>query len=639
MVGDDASPGWVTTSGLGWAPPADRILGELASGVVLIDAEGAIQGFNLLAERLLGLDRSSLGARWDRRVELVDDRLARLSGERMLQSCPLVGVRPLSTPHPFQWIRLDVNHVATGEVAFTEILLAPAAELRRELDERARDQEHFSILARHAADSVLRVDRQGRFLFINRTVVQPRPPEELIGLSFRELGLDPKLVALWGESMEQAAADLRPVAIEFQLPGVGRPRSMAGQVIPEVDRAGNVTSFLVTNWDVTARRADEAALRFAKFTLDHAGVPILWADQAGWLVYANHAAIEQLGYDADEVLKLHLFDISPTLSRERWAALWERLKRGEHIQLESTYRHRDGHVFPVEADVKGMEHGDQFFACAFVRNISERKEEEARRATMLETEHEARQRAEEASRAKELFLAIASHELRSPLTALLLRTQKLRKGGACPPGIDDELARIEASVRTQRRLIEDLLDVSAINTGKLTLDREPLDLMTPLCAALDEVRPRAQRKSVELVLAPTEKRGPVTGDAIRLQQVFVNLLGNAIKFSLPRGKVRVRLWEEAGRGDPGRVRVEVSDQGKGIAPDFLPQIFGFFSQEETGSRRSHGGLGVGLAISRALISQHGGTLRAESAGEGKGAKFIVELPIRQDRVHEAPAHH
>jgi PAS domain S-box-containing protein len=230
--------------------------------------------------------------------------------------------------------------------------------------------------------------------------------------------------------------------------------------------------------------------------------------------------------------------------------------------------------------------------------------------------------AQDANRLKEEFLATLSHELRTPVNAILgwariLRTRPLEGG------ILQAVEVIERNAKAQTRLIEDMLDVSRIVTGKLTFNLEPLDLATVIGAALDSVRPAAQAKNIRLVehVDPTTSR--VQGDAHRLQQVIWNLLSNAIKFTQSGGVVTIAL-----HGSWTRVEVTVSDTGAGIRREVLPFVFDRFRQADSSTTRSHGGLGLGLAIVRHVVELHGGTVEAHSAGEGKGATFRLELPVR-----------
>lgn len=252
---------------------------------------------------------------------------------------------------------------------------------------------------------------------------------------------------------------------------------------------------------------------------------------------------------------------------------------------------------------------------------------------MVGRERRARQEAETANRAKDEFLAVLSHELRTPLTATLGWTRLLRSGNLDPSRSARAVDAIERSALTQTRLVNDLLDVSRIIAGRLQLDRQVIPLLDPIQAGIEEARPSAERKGVVLD-TDIAANVHVQGDAVRLGQVVSNLVINAVKFTSPGGRVLVRLAET----DARTAEISVSDTRIGISPEFLPFVFDRFRQADSGSTRPHGGLGLGLAIVRHLVRLHGGTVQALSAGHGKGATFIVQLPLADapDVVDLAP---
>jgi signal transduction histidine kinase len=230
--------------------------------------------------------------------------------------------------------------------------------------------------------------------------------------------------------------------------------------------------------------------------------------------------------------------------------------------------------------------------------------------------------AETASRAKDEFLATLSHELRTPLHAMLGWTRMLRTRTLDEPTTARALETLERNTKLQAQLIEDLLDVSRIITGRMRIDVHPVDLAPVVDAALDSVRAAADAKGVRLEARADPGVGPVSGDADRLQQVVWNLLSNAIKFTPRDGRVRVGVDVA-----DGHARVRVMDTGQGIDADFLPHMFERFRQSDGLGARTLGGLGLGLAIVRHIVELHGGTVRADSAGEGRGATFTVALPL------------
>ena len=244
------------------------------------------------------------------------------------------------------------------------------------------------------------------------------------------------------------------------------------------------------------------------------------------------------------------------------------------------------------------------------------------RAALLHLEQQARREAEAANHAKDEFLAVLSHELRTPLTAMLGWTSMLASGRLNAEAAAHAIEVVDRNTRLQARIIEDLLDVSRIISGKMTLRLEDLALGPALEAAVDSVRTVAAAKAVALEIRLEDGIGILSGDAGRLQQVFANLLSNAVKFTPPGGRVVVTATRNA-----ESIVVAVSDTGRGIPADLLPFIFEPFRQAEGAQRRTHTGLGLGLAIVRHVVELHGGRVHVASEGPGQGATFSVHLPV------------
>ncbi|HEV7858718.1 MAG TPA: PAS domain S-box protein [Pyrinomonadaceae bacterium] len=254
-------------------------------------------------------------------------------------------------------------------------------------------------------------------------------------------------------------------------------------------------------------------------------------------------------------------------------------------------------------------------------DITERKQIEEARAHLLSLEQSARLKAEEANRTKDEFLATLSHELRTPLTAMLGWTRIMRTNRLDESMTAHALEIIERNATLQAQLIEDLLDVSRIIGGNLRLNIGPVELAPVIAAVLDSVRPAADAKNITLEIRQAETASLVSGDPARLQQVFWNLLINSVKFTPQGGRVDVLLARVE-----GQVEIRVRDTGQGISQEFLPYVFDRFRQADASITRMHGGLGLGLAIVRHLVEAHGGAVRVESEGAGRGATFIVSLP-------------
>jgi signal transduction histidine kinase/ActR/RegA family two-component response regulator len=258
---------------------------------------------------------------------------------------------------------------------------------------------------------------------------------------------------------------------------------------------------------------------------------------------------------------------------------------------------------------------------------------DAEKRQLLENERIARNEAERASQLKDEFLATLSHELRTPLNAILGWSQLILSGNMKQEDIHQGLETIERNARAQNKLIEDLLEMSSIISGKVRLDMQRLDLANLVDAAIESVKPTAQAKGIVLQKTIDRRVSPVAGDSNRLQQIFWNLLSNAIKFTPKGGKIEI-IVEQIG----SYIEIGIHDSGLGISPDFMPYVFDRFRQADASLTRQYGGLGLGLAIVKQLVELHGGTVRAESAGAGKGASFIVNLPLTtsSDKVINEP---
>ncbi|NEU81371.1 response regulator [Nostoc sp. UIC10630] len=258
-------------------------------------------------------------------------------------------------------------------------------------------------------------------------------------------------------------------------------------------------------------------------------------------------------------------------------------------------------------------------------DIHEQKQILEERAHLLELEQIARAKAETANRIKDEFLAILSHELRTPLNAILGWSKLLQSRRLDQAKTSEALATIERNANLQVQLIEDLLDISRILQGKLTLNITKINLESTILSSIETMRLAAETKLLEVSTVFEPDVGQVMGDSTRLQQVVWNLLSNALKFTPKGGKIEVRL-EQA----DGYAQIIVSDTGKGISPEFLPFVFDYFRQADSTSTRNFGGLGLGLAIVRNIVEIHGGIVKAKSEGEGKGAIFTVSLPLLPD---------
>lgn len=399
---------------------------------------------------------------------------------------------------------------------------------------------------------------------------------------------------------------------------------------------GRVWSFR----DITARKHAEEALQESterlRFMAEAMPQKIFTARADGavdyfnqqWKDYTGLAPEKMQGWEWTKLI--HPDDVAESVRR------WQHsLNTGEPLHVECRFRQASGayrwHLLQAQArrDTKGyisMWVGSNTDIDTLKRANEEKKQ-------LLENERAARSEAERANRIKDEFLATLSHELRTPLNAILGWSQLILQGTMKKEDIQRGLEAIERNARAQNKLIEDLLEMSSIISGKIRLDVQELDPAAIAEAAVESVAPTAEAKGIHVRKMIDASAGPVLGDNNRLQQIIWNLLSNAVKFTPKGGTVEVIVERVA-----SQLEITVKDSGMGIKPEFLAYVFDRFRQADSSLTRNHGGLGLGLAIVKQLAGLHGGTVRAESEGEGHGASFIVTLPLApikdgKDRQH------
>ncbi|MBE7209853.1 MAG: response regulator [Gluconacetobacter diazotrophicus] len=368
--------------------------------------------------------------------------------------------------------------------------------------------------------------------------------------------------------------------------------------------------------DERYRQIVESARDYAIFTFDAQHQVTSW--NAGAEAMTGFAAADVIGRPVDLLF-------TPT-DREQGVPEMEirQAHQTGHFYNERWHLRKDGTQFWGSGIVMPLRGDQPRPGCMkILRDQTALHQAEEDRARLLQVAQAARQEAENANATKDRLLAAVSHELRTPLAPVTLALHYLASQGSLPDAVREIHTMISRHVNTEIHLIDDLLDVSRISHGKLAVDHVPTDLHAVVRQALETCRAELAARELELTADLAASRHQVLGDAGRLQQVFCNLLGNAAKFTPPRGRITVR---SSSTGDS--VVVEVSDTGVGIEAAALPKIFGAFEQEEATLTRSHQGLGVGLAIAHAIVAAHGGQITAESFGRDQGATFRVRLPTR-----------
>jgi PAS domain S-box-containing protein len=413
----------------------------------------------------------------------------------------------------------------------------------------------------------------------------------------------------------------------------GRPVHISVTISPVRDSTGRIIGASKIARDITLVKEYER--RMTNF-VENANVGLHWVAPDGTILWANRHELEMMGYSQDEFVGRNIVDFHA--DRAVIEDMLGKFKRGERLDsFPARVLRKDGQVRHVLISSCPNFENDKFKNTqCFTHDVTELKRAEEERNQLLERERAARMEAERASRMKDEFLATLSHELRTPLNAILGYADLMRSGRIASADMPEVLEVIQRNARAQTQIIEDLLDLSRIVSGKIRLDVQRTDLAAVVNAAIDTVRPAAEAKGIKLTAVIDPLVGPVKGDPARLQQVVWNLLSNAIKFTPKQGKVQVALERVN-----SHVEIVVSDTGEGIKPDFLPYVFDRFRQADATSTRRHGGLGIGLAIVKQLVELHGGTVRAKSPGAGQGSTFFIALPLsvsHEDSTDKPRAH-
>jgi PAS domain S-box-containing protein len=367
-------------------------------------------------------------------------------------------------------------------------------------------------------------------------------------------------------------------------------------------------------------------------SIDEAVSDFVWScDPAGHPLSLNARALDFLGVKREELLHRGWTAFVHPDDRPRVETFFA--GHGQPAEIETRLRRHDGtfHWFTSRMVPIVNAQGQTEKWIGTSTDIDARKRIEFEREDLLRSERKARGDAEHASRMKDEFLATLSHELRTPLNAITGWLHLLRGGAVARDELAEGLEIIARNTRLQTQLIEDLLDMNRIITGKVRLDVQAVQLPHVIDSALASIRPSAEAKGIRVQSILDPRAGSIRGDPARLQQIIWNLLSNSVKFTPKGGRIEVSLERVS-----SHLEITVSDSGCGIAPEFLPHIFERFRQADATTTRRHGGLGLGLAIARQLTELHGGTIAAASSGVSHGATFRISLPVPAAKVVDFP---
>jgi PAS domain S-box-containing protein len=607
-----------------------RLFETAQDAILILDAEerpGTIMDANPFVIDLLGYSLDELIGRELWEIGLFADKnesqaaMERLQGEGYIRYEDL----PLETK---QGKQVDVEFVSnTYEVDGRKVIQCNI----RDITERAvaahalgASEARYRRLFETAQDAILILEQaSGKIMDANPFVI------DLLGYSLDELiGKELWQIGLFADTQESKAAMQRLQESGYirydDIPlQTKRGKRVEVEFVSNSYMVGALKVIQCNIRDITDRKWAEEAARISaqrfQFLAEAMPIIIFTATPDGAIDYCNRQLREFTGVTCGEICTGGRAPFIHPDEAQEDDRLWRScIESGEPFQLESRFRRADGvYRWHLTRAAAMRDAGGIVIWIGSSTDIHDRKSVEENLVRQY-------QESEALSRAKDEFLATSSHELRTPLTSILGWSDLLITGGLDEETQREALDSIRQSARAQSRLIDDMLDVSRLLTGKLELSSEPVDVVAAVLLALSAVTPLAEKKNVTLEKSFERGASRVDGDPTRLQQIFWNILSNAVKFTPPGGRIRVRL-----SATDSRIHIVVTDSGQGISPEFLPRVFDSLSQQRGSSTREHGGLGLGLSIVRQLVQMHGGTVRAESEGEGQGATFTVSLPVRE----------
>ncbi len=572
---------------------------------------------------------------WERFPDIADAPIGRFYRQMMDADTP--GTFEVHYPPLEAWFEIRAFPSASGLSLYIRNITnrkrheVEVAELSRRIHDQSRI---FDATLSNIVDLVYSFDRQGRVIYANKAALEVwgKTLAEVVGRTLFDLPYPDGLAAKIHDQLLEVIGTKRPIHGETVYRGAAGADDIHDYIFnPVLDEQGEVTAVVGTTRLVTQHRKAEGAMRQLAAIVQSSDDAIISKDRQGVITSWNVGAERLFGYTAEEIVGRSVMLLIPPDREDEEPGIVSQVFRGEPIShYETLRRHKDGRHVEVSLSVSPIRNaaGEIIGASKIVRDISDQKRTE-------QALKEAKEAAEAANRSKDHFLAVLSHELRTPLTPVLMTASALEMDHTVPPALRADMAMIRRNVELETKLIDDLLDLSRITSGKLSLHVrviDPNEAVRQVCAICE---PEIAEKGVRLAVDLDEKAGHVRVDPARLQQMLWNVLKNAAKFTPAGGHIRVATAREAG----GRVRIAVQDSGIGVAPEVLPKIFDAFEQGDAQITRQFGGLGLGLAITKALVELHDGTIRVDSPGRGQGSKFTIDLPastVERDAVASDP---
>ncbi len=612
---------------------AAQLVGARASVLLLVDKAGmlTIRAGHGLAPELA----KQFTARMDEDAVKVLHETLSVTRDEVLVSVPVIAKssvngllaivrdRALDSVEEWQLSALaDQAAIALQNARLYEMELAEANRARDETLEALRESnQRITQILESITDLFYHLDHDWRFVELNHRVEKlfGKSRDELIGKVIWELyptAIDSQLYLNFHEAIEE----MTPRHFELD-------SGIVGGVWFEVHAYPSATGLAVYLRDISERKHADEEIRFRARLLNTVEQGVIATNLEGNITYWNAFAEQLYGWPAGEAIGASIVDLVVARGAEEVAEqIFSRMKTGGSWSGEFMVRRRDGTEFPAQVTDSPIfnDKNELIGVVGVSSDITEQKRAEEERAGLLQAERDARAEAETANRLKDEFLATLSHELRNPLNVvigyadILLRSTEAREHDL----VLQAAKTIRRNALAQARLVSDLLDLSRLQMGKLSINQQPVSFSTIITDAIDTVRNESDAKEVSLDIDIESEMLVVEGDPVRLAQIAWNLLNNSVKFTPPHGRIKVTLSRA---GD--EAHLAVSDNGQGIAPEFLPHVFEIFRQADGSSSRRHEGMGIGLALVKQLAELHNGRVRATSAGAGQGATFEVWIPL------------
>jgi len=629
----------------------NNLLGTVELPIIMLSKEGRIRRFTPIAGKILNLIPNDVG----RLIGDINSGFEKLDLQTVVSKVTeTIEVQEQEVRNrEGQWYRLQARPYKTADnrIDGAVVSLIDIAALKERLEKSEAALKYATSVADTFPLPLLVLDERLGLISANLAFTKMFKVDAVKGIDFLKIlgRYEGNTHGLWERLSDVIGKNkaLTNLEAEFDVPELGKRIMLLNAQKIDWQDVTMPKALLLSIEDITERRILERSLehseeRFRR-VVESAHDAIIIVNSKEVIEFANQRVLQCFGYEPDEIVGRPLDTLIPDRVRNAHHGYHKMysanpISRPMGAGIELFGRRKDGSEIPVDISLNPIKSGGETRVTAIIRDISETKKLANERKALLDQEKTARTyaehaklEAEHANEAKDVFLATLSHELRTPLTAILSWSQLLERTQMSPEKLKQGISTIKRSAQAQAQLINDLLDISRIQSGKLVFNMSEVSPAEVVRSAVESIRPMAGAKKITVEVLDGADIGMVRGDPGRLQQVLWNLLTNAIKFSAEGSQVQVYV-EKIREHNRSYASIRVVDHGKGIDADFLPNIFARFSQQDSSSTRVHGGLGIGLALVHDLVKTHDGSVKAESAGPGLGATFTVLIPLVKEKA-------